>query len=283
MLLRKILSNPNLEGISHVIIDEVHERNIQIDFICILLKKLLEHNKKIKLILMSASFNTNLFANYFNTSAVIHVSGKMFPVKEYFLEDLVHKISHIKIEENKKPILDTDLVVDTINFVNENESEGAILCFLPGWHEIRTIQTKLQETKNFDKNFLVCPIHSRLPHDQQKLIFSKPSRGQRKVILATNIAETSITVDDVVYVINSGLQRGTKLDTELGIASLCTEWVTKANVRQRQGRAGRVKPGKCYHLFSWKTFMKMDEYPVAEVLRMPLEKVIMDCKVFIFC
>lgn len=282
MLLRKILSNPNLEGVSHVILDEIHERNIQIDLMCILLKNLIEHNKNIKLLLMSASFNTNLFANYFNTSAVIHIPGKMYPVEEYFLEDMVDKISVNKIQDSERPNLDADLIVDTINYINENESPGAILCFLPGWHEIRTVQTKLQENESSSKNFLICPIHSRLAHIQQKTIFSKPSDGQWKVILATNIAETSITVDDVVYVINSGLQKGTKLDTEVGIASLSTEWVTKANVRQRKGRAGRVKPGKCYHLFSWKTFMKMEEYPTPEILRIPLESVILDCKVNIF-
>ena len=281
MLLRKILSNPNLEGVSHVIIDEIHERNIQIDLMCILLKKLLEENKNVKLLLMSASFNTSLFASYFNTSAVIHISGKMYPVEEYFLEDLVDKIPTAKVEDHKRPNLDADLIVDTINFIDKNELQGAILCFLPGWHEIRTVQTKLLE-ENSSKNFLICPIHSRLPHDQQKIIFSKPTEGQRKIILATNIAETSITVNDVVYVINSGLQKGTKLDTQIGIASLSTEWITKANVRQRKGRAGRVKPGKCYHLFSWKTFIKMEEYPVAEILRTPLEKVILDCKVSIY-
>lgn len=231
---------------------------------------------------MSASFNTSLFAQYFNTSAVFHVSGKMHPVDEYFLEDLVDKIPSVKNVSQKPPVLDADLIVDTINYIDENEASGAILCFLPGWHDIRTIHNKILERIENSKKYLIVPVHSRLPPHEQKNIFLKPLAGQRKVILATNIAETSITIDDVAYVVNSGLHKGTVLNAEEGLAALCTQWVTKANVRQRKGRAGRVKPGKCYHLFSWKTFLKMEEYPVAEILRMSLESVILDCKVS-FC
>lgn len=279
LLLRKLISNPNLIGVSHIIIDEVHERNNIIDFILVLLQDLLKNNKNVKLLLMSATFNTQLFSQYFNNCPVINIPGKVYPVKEYFLEDFQQTLSNLKINDQKGPVFDPDLVVNAINMVDKSQPPGAILCFLPGWHEIRIVYSKLFESEENSSKLFIIPMHSRLPHGEQRNIFIRPPSGKRKVILATNIAETSITVNDVMYVIDCGLEKSTSLDTEIGISCLSTKWITKANVRQRRGRAGRVQSGVCYHLFSRKTFMKMDEYPVPEILRIPLEKVILNCKV----
>ncbi|KFM62482.1 putative ATP-dependent RNA helicase DHX30, partial [Stegodyphus mimosarum] len=280
MLLRKLSSNLNLEGISHVIVDEVHERNIQIDFLLILLRKLIENNKHIKIILMSATFNTCTFSQYFNNCPTVRVPGNVFPVKDYFLEDLQNFIPGINNLNRNDSVLDSDLVVKVINHINATQEPGAILCFLPGWNDIRTVHGKLLESNPNSSKLMICPAHSRLPHSEQRIIFEKPPEGVRKVILSTNIAETSITVDDVVYVVDSGLHKSTSFDGEKGIASLATEWITKANVRQRRGRAGRVKSGICYHLYKLGEFHNMAEYPIPELLRVPLENVILKCKLY---
>ncbi|XP_055933836.1 ATP-dependent RNA helicase DHX30-like isoform X2 [Argiope bruennichi] len=280
MLLRKLCFNPNLDGISHVIVDEVHERSMQIDILLILLKRLLESNKNIKILIMSASFNTFLFSQYFNNCPVIHVPGNVYPVKEYYLEklpsDLVGVNPHSKIE----PILDVNLVANAINFVHKTQKGGAILCFLPGWHDILAVQNKLLEICEDPSELKICRAHSRLPHEEQKMIFEPAPDGVRKIILTTNIAETSITINDVVYVVDSGLHKGTTFDGEHGAATLATQWITKANVRQRRGRAGRVQHGVCYHLFPQQILTFMEDYPKAEILRMPLESVILDCKLY---
>lgn len=280
MLLRKLCGNPNLEGVSHVIVDEVHERNIQIDFLLILLKRLIEHNRDVKLLLMSASFNTFSFSQYFKCP-VIHIPGKVYPVKEYFLEDLIETVPEVSRLARRDPTLDTNLVTKVIDHIHTTQGQGAILCFLPGWHDIVTVKNTLLENPIRDELVIRC-AHSRLPHEEQKLIFERATYGKRKVILATNIAETSITIEDVVFVVNSGLHKGTSFDEERGVASLGTRWVTKANVRQRRGRAGRVRNGVCYNLFTRKTLMEMDDYPMPELLRMPLESVILDCKVSVY-
>ncbi|GIY91686.1 ATP-dependent RNA helicase DHX30 [Caerostris extrusa] len=280
MLLRKLCSNPNLLGISHVIVDEVHERNIQIDFLLILLKRLLESNKNIKILIMSASFNTSVFSQYFNNCPTLHVPGIIYPVKEYYLEDLHKDIPGINEFGKNGPSLNVELVANVINYVHRSQKSGSILCFLPGWHDILSVQNKLLEICKDPSELKICCAHSRLPHEEQKNIFEHPPEGVRKVILATNIAETSITIDDVVYVVNSGLHKGTSFDGTQGIASLGTQWITKANVRQRRGRAGRVQYGVCYNIFTRNILQYMDDYPLPELLRTPLESVILDCKLY---
>ncbi|CAL1285754.1 unnamed protein product [Larinioides sclopetarius] len=280
MLLRKLCFNPNLDGISHVIVDEVHERSIQIDILLILLKRLLETNKTIKILIMSASFNTYVFSQYFNNCPVIHVPGNVYPVKEYFLEKLPSELVGVNHYNRTEPRLDVNLVASVINYVHNTQKKGAVLCFLPGWDDILAVQNKLFEICEDPSELKICRAHSRLPHEEQKIIFEPVPDGIRKVILATNVAETSITINDVVYVVDSGLHKGAKFDDELGIASLGTQWITQANVRQRRGRAGRVQHGVCYHLFPQKILTDMEDYPKPEILRMPLESVILDCKLY---
>lgn len=157
---------------------------------------------------------------------------------------------------------------------------GAILVFLPGYSEISQLHNLMQFHQRFHyQDYLVLPLHSQMPTVDQKQIFNPPPPGiKRKIILSTNIAETSITIDDVVYVIDCGKHKMKKYCPETNNQTLLPEWVTLANAKQRKGRAGRVKPGICYHLYHRGRAQVLDSYPLPEVLRTRLEDVILMIK-----
>ncbi|XP_033625167.1 ATP-dependent RNA helicase DHX30-like [Asterias rubens] len=294
ILLKKMESNPGLKGISHVIVDEVHERDIDTDFLLILLKNLLQVNPDIKLILMSASINARLISSYFNDCPMISVPGFMYPVKEHFISERSHltdpDISHSdNVVEGEaqagdeegfepRPLTDIDLAVDVIKHIDENKPQGAILCFLPGWQDIRNVSDRLQETWRMSNKHLVLPVHSSVPLSSQQTIFESPGEGVRKVVLATNIAETSITINDVVYVVNPGNHKEDRYNVNLGVSCLDVHWISKANVRQRKGRAGRCQPGECFHLFTRERYQQFEDYQTPEMLRIPLEQIVVQSK-----
>lgn len=282
ILLRKLQSNQSLKGVSHVIIDEVHERDVITDFLLVLLKRVLRLNPNIRIILMSASMNAHLFVEYFDSCPLIEIPGRCFPVKHYYLNEFIDKIGENYLSQKfstKNPKINRDLIINLINYINNNKSDGAILCFLPGWADIQNIQNELNVQNEIQKNLLVIPIHSKLPHSMQKQIFAKTPVGVRKVVLATNIAETSLTIDDVVYVIDPGLANEMRYNALLNVSAFGTHWISKANAKQRSGRAGRVTSGECYRLYPKEVEMAyMDEFPTPELLRVPLENVIMQAK-----
>ncbi|PSN50954.1 hypothetical protein C0J52_07630 [Blattella germanica] len=245
ILLRRLQNNPKLLGASHVILDEAHERDINTDMLLVLLRRALSLNPDLRLIVMSATINAELFQNYFHRAPAIHIPGFTYPVQSMFLEEIDIRKVHTSLL--LCPNVDCNLVANTIKWVDKTRPEGAILCFLPGWGEISAVSNLL---KNLNENtHLVLPVHSRLSHVEQRRIFTRPPPGVRKIILATNIAETSITIDD------------------RGISSLDNQWVSQANVNQRKGRAGRVQPGECFHLYTRQKFNSMDPYPIPELLR----------------
>ncbi|XP_077996833.1 ATP-dependent RNA helicase DHX30-like [Glandiceps talaboti] len=291
ILLTKMHGNQSLKGVSHVIIDEVHERDVNADFLMILVKDILQQNKDIKIILMSASINAKMFSQYFNNCPIISVPGMMYPVKEYFLPDISKMIGSHSISRSRqnghrngrhddnRPDTDWDKVADTINFIDSTKPSGAILCFLPGWQDIVSVRNRLQELWSDDENHWVFPVHSSVPMSKQQAIFERPPEGVRKVVLATNIAETSITINDVVYVVNPGTHKEISYNVDTGTSCLDLQWVSRASVRQRRGRAGRCQPGECYHLFTRDQYKQMEEYHIAEMLRVPLEQLVVQTKV----
>jgi len=153
ILLRRLQTCPELEGISHLIIDEVHERDVLTDFLLVIIKDLLERNTKVKVILMSASMNAELFSRYFSNAPLLQVSGRAFPVKEHFLEDVIRllpavnqrSLSIYQDKNSNRPMVDVDLTTKLIRHIdNRKPSEGAILCFLPGWQDIKSLHSKLK-------------------------------------------------------------------------------------------------------------------------------------------
>ncbi|XP_036850107.1 ATP-dependent RNA helicase DHX30 isoform X1 [Manis javanica] len=287
ILLRKLQSNPGLEGVSHIIVDEVHERDVNTDFLLILLKGLQRLNPGLRLVLMSATGDNARFARYFGGCPVVKVPGFMYPVKEHYLEDVLAKLGKHQYPQRHRPhesedecALDLDLVADLVLHVDAHGEPGGILCFLPGWQEIRGVQQRLQEALGaLESKYLILPVHSNIPMMDQKAIFQQPPVGVRKIVLATNIAETSITVNDIVHVVDSGLHKEERYDLKTKVSCLETVWVSRANVIQRRGRAGRCQSGFAYHLFPRSRLEKMAPFQVPEILRTPLENLVLQAKV----
>ena len=164
ILLRRLQTCPELNGISHLIIDEVHERDVLTDFLLVIIKDLLKKNVNLKVILMSASMNADLFSRYFDNAPLIHVNGRAFPVKEHFLADVLDFLPRGKQQQmNVKPIIDVDLVTRLICFIDKAKPvDGAILCFLPGWKDIKTIHSKLKVSLSLLHHSLSISFYSLL-------------------------------------------------------------------------------------------------------------------------
>nr|XP_012232347.1 PREDICTED: putative ATP-dependent RNA helicase DHX30 [Linepithema humile]XP_012232349.1 PREDICTED: putative ATP-dependent RNA helicase DHX30 [Linepithema humile] len=287
ILLKKLQSNPNLVGCSHVILDEAHERQIDTDMLMILLKRALKQNSDLKVLIMSATINAHLIQQYFDCPAV-KIPGRLYPVKMNFLEDIerlpnIQKYRYIRYRyndnENERITVNFEKIVQIIRWISQHKPPGAILCFLPGWNEIATVQTMLEES-TLDSENLILPIHSKISHNEQRKIFQHAPANMRKIILATDIAETGITVTDVVYVVDSAIRKESRWDDIKNLSYIANRWVSQANIHQRKGRAGRVKPGESYHLITMAEYKKLESHPMPQVLCNPLEKVILDSKTY---
>ncbi|XP_058070140.1 DExH-box ATP-dependent RNA helicase DExH1 isoform X3 [Magnolia sinica] len=328
VLLRQLVQEPDLAGVSHLIVDEIHERGINEDFLIIILRDLLPRRPDLRLILMSATINADLFSKYFGNAPTIHIPGRTFPVAEVFLEDVLEKTRYsIKSEfdsfqgntrrrrrqtEFKKDLLtelfeevdidshyrnystatrhsleawsgsqlDLGLVESTIEHICRNEGVGAILVFLTGWDDISKLLEKIKANSllGISSKFLILPLHGSMPTVNQREIFDRPPNNMRKIVLATNIAESSITIDDVVYVIDCGKAKETSYDALNKLACLLPSWISKASAHQRRGRAGRVQPGKCYRLYPKIIYDAMHEYQLPEILRTPLQELCLHIK-----
>ena len=278
ILLQRIQNNPTLDGVSHVIIDEAHERTLQIDMLLALLKRTLDVNPALKIIIMSATMHVELFQQYFSC-AVIDVPGKVYPVKMHFLEDM-HLFKGDPQSNNSFAdiTIPYEKIVLLINWIMKNKPPGAILCFLPGWQEIRCLQDMLEKSRASNK--YIMPLHSKLSIDAQQKIFDPVPDSVQKIILATDIAESSITIQDVSYVIDTALKKEMQWNEEKYMYSLKTTWVAQANICQRKGRAGRTRPGESYHFITKKDYSRLNVYPVPEIRRTSLEQAIILSKTY---
>ncbi|XP_041972567.1 ATP-dependent RNA helicase DHX30-like [Aricia agestis] len=284
VLLRRLQFNPGLEGCSHVVIDEAHERDVNTDLTLLLLRRALDLNPTLKLVVMSATLDTEVFTRYFKDTPVIEVPGRTYPVTVYHLNEIQKKFS-IRLpntkencEKNGKPYLNCQEIVEVIKAVDKNQQEGAILVFLPGWAEIKQVQLLLQDTYRDSTLHMIIPVHSRLSTADQTRMFHCAAAGVRRIVLATNIAETSITVPDVVHVVDAGAHRENRIRETTGTASLETVWVSLAGAKQRAGRAGRVQPGICYRLYTKEKEEEFAPHTTPEILRVPLDQIVLDCK-----
>ncbi|XP_037271570.2 ATP-dependent DNA/RNA helicase DHX36 isoform X1 [Rhipicephalus microplus] len=280
ILLRHLQHNSNLLGVSHVIVDEVHERDVRTDFLLALLRELLFTNATLKVILMSATINAEKFSEYFEDAPIIRIPGRTHPVNQFFLEDIIAENIVTKAALEKSRDDPIKIVPDVLTYLMEMKPPGAILCFLPGWNEINNVRAELCRRAPARFHEWILPLHSRLHYQEQQKIFASPPPDVRKVILSTNIAETSITVEDVTYVVDTGLHREQRFNPSTGVSLLGTFPTSRASVRQRAGRAGRVRPGESYHLFMRDALCTRDEFQLPEILTIDLTRVVLDAKLY---
>ena len=294
ILLRRLISDPKLEGITHVIVDEVHERSLDSDMLLLLLKSVIKRRKDLQVLFMSATANAELFASYFSRGhkrdedVIVSVPGKMFPVQQYFLEDACKQLGWQPPERASKKgksnehEIDYKLIENLVAMILEgpkNSRHNAILVFLPGMGEIMRAKNQLRNSHRINpQDLFIVPLHSTLTPSEQSMVYRHAPKGTTKVILSTNIAETSITVDDVTFIIDAGRVKELMYDTEKGIAMLKETFISRASAKQRMGRAGRVAPGVCWHLFSSGKFEHMAKFQSPEILRVPLEMLCLKVK-----
>ncbi|KAM8739930.1 putative ATP-dependent RNA helicase DHX57 isoform 1-T2 [Acanthopagrus schlegelii] len=364
VLLRRLEGEADLTGVTHVIVDEVHERTEESDFLLLVLKDLIVQRPDLKIILMSATLNANLFSEYFYNCPAIHIPGRTFPVDQFFLEDAIAKARYViedgspymrsgkqnssstsgrggraeprdmvddlgddmwnfmsfckkdfvkdsvpdqqlslqeltvRYKDTKKSVLKTiaamdldkinmDLVESLLEWIVDGKHDyppGAVLVFLPGLAEIKMLYEQLMSNRMFNNRGAtrceVYPLHSTLSNEEQQAVFNRPQEGVTKIIISTNIAETSVTIDDVVYVIDSGKMKEKRYDASKSMESLEDSWVSRANALQRKGRAGRVASGVCFHLFTSHCFQHhLAEQQLPEIQRVPLEQLCLRIKI----
>ncbi|XP_022062811.1 ATP-dependent RNA helicase DHX30 [Acanthochromis polyacanthus] len=290
VLLRKLQSNPTLKGISHVVVDEVHERDVNTDLLLALLRTSLDENPDLRVVLMSATGDNQRLAQYFGGCPIVKVPGFMHPVRDRYLEDVLREMGRPapvqeRVQTDKQGrkdevTPDLDLVADVIEHIDRRGEPGAVLCFLPGWQDIRIVQEKLEGKPYFSSGSqMIVPLHSSLSVADQQAVFQRPQVGQRKIVLTTNIAETSITIDDVVHVVDAGTHKEQNYDPRTKVSCLDTVWISRSNVTQRKGRAGRCQPGQSYHLFPRHQLESMTPFPIPEILRTPLESLVVQAKI----
>ncbi|XP_077399791.1 putative ATP-dependent RNA helicase DHX57 [Vanacampus margaritifer] len=364
VLLRRLEGDVDLEGVTHVIVDEVHERTEESDFLLLVLKDLILQRHDLKIILMSATLNANLFSEYFYNCTTVHIPGRTFPVTQFFLEDAISLTRYViedgspymrsrrensssvrrhggrgepkdfvdtlgddmwnfmsftkkdfvknsvpdqqlslqeltvRFKDCKASVLKTiaamdldkinmDLIESLLEWIvdgNHSYPPGAVLVFLPGLAEIKMLFEQLQSNRKFNNRrtdrCVVYPLHSTLSNEEQQAVFNRPPEGVTKIIISTNIAETSVTIDDVVYVIDCGKMKEKRYDASKSMESLEDSWVSRANALQRKGRAGRVASGVCFHLFTSHCFQhQLAEQQLPEIQRVPLEQLCLRIKI----
>lgn len=172
-------------------------------------------------------------------------------------------------------LVDFALIEQLLRKICIDSKDGAILVFLPGWDDINKTREKLLANPFFanDSKFLIISLHSMVPSVEQRKVFRRPPPGCRKIVLSTNIAETAVTIDDVVYVINTGRMKEKSYDPYSNVSTLQSSWVSKASAKQREGRAGRCQPGICYHLYSKLRATSLPDFRAPEIQRMPVEEI----------
>ena len=269
ILLQEMKLDPWLSRYGVMIIDEAHERSLNIDFILGLLKRILEERKEFKVIVSSATINAQVFSEYFGECPVVKIDAQTFPVTLIYDPPLI---------ENKGGILPAEALLIKIEnivqrIINEKR-QGDILVFLPGEKMIKDCMNRLVFS-TIGKDLHVIPLYGRLGKEEQERVFEDPPRGKTKTVISTNIAETSVTIDGITAVLDSGLSKLNSYNPRTFTSSLIESPISRASANQRKGRAGRTREGSCYRLYTRKDFESRPFFTTEEIYRTDLSEVVL--------
>jgi pre-mRNA-splicing factor ATP-dependent RNA helicase DHX16 len=266
MLLREFLSEPDLGSYSCMMVDEAHERTLHTDVLFGLVKDIARFRPDLKLLISSATLDAEKFSEYFDYAPIFRIPGRRYPVEILYAKapeaDYLHASAITALQ------------------IHVTQPAGDVLIFLSGQEEIETCEELLiQRTKGLGTKIgelMICPIYANLPSDMQARIFEPTPPGARKIVIATNIAETSLTIDGIKYVIDPGFCKQNSYNPRTGMESLQVTPISKASAMQRAGRAGRTSPGKCFRLYTaWAFQHELEDNAVPEIQRTNLGNVVL--------
>ncbi|MCR5252348.1 MAG: ATP-dependent RNA helicase [Treponema sp.] len=270
ILLQEMKLDPWLSKYSVLMIDEAHERSLNIDFVLGLVKRVLKERKDFHVIVSSATMNTQVFSEYFDNAPIVSIDTITYPVSLVY--DPIEGGATTATEAGCDAILNK--ICRTVDRVLDNGDEGGILIFLPGEKIIKDCMYRLEHAP-FSRQLWVLPLYGRLQKEEQERVFDNPPAGKKKVVISTNIAETSVTIQDITTVIDCGLAKLNFYSPRTFTSSLIETTVSKASSNQRKGRAGRTHEGTCYRLYSRKDFESREMYTKEEIYRTDLSEVVL--------
>ncbi|EDV35187.1 uncharacterized protein Dana_GF22621 [Drosophila ananassae] len=282
---------------SHLVIDEVHERDLDTDFLLLAAKLELKKNPHLRLILMSATMDLGALSAYFGGATVLDVEGRSFEVKTFHLEKILsitgymtammepHLGEMLETEDPNELLeaynasrtladgeIDNDLIVSLLELLLHHGDTGAVIVYLPGYHDMTVLQERIEELLPKEK-IKVLLLHSQVDSNEQRKAFRVFPNIRLKIVLSTNIGQTSITIPDLVYVIDTGRSKMKTYDPNTDASQLATAWISQADAKQRAGRAGRLRNGICYRLYSQARHDSMSLYTIPEMMRRTLDEI----------
>lgn len=248
VLLRQLQSDPTLRNLTHIIVDEIHERSTDSDILLAVLKMMLPLRPTLRVIVMSATIQMDQFSDYFANCPTLEIDGFNHHVEEVYLDEIM-RLTNMPLNARDRQDRRTwfNFIKNLIVHIHKGSAPGSILVFCSGYDEIERLYKGLK--REHDPTMKIYILHSLVPVRKDR-IFSKAAEGTRKIILSTNVAESSITIDDVVYVVDNGKSKVMSYNGKKGMLSLQNSMSTKANCEQRKGRAGRCQDGVVYRLYS---------------------------------
>ncbi|KAF4450731.1 hypothetical protein F53441_6174 [Fusarium austroafricanum] len=284
LLIREALVDPLLTRYSVIMVDEAHERSISTDVLLGLLKKIRRKRPELRIIISSATLQAKEYLDFFTRSnddqpsnnndkndelgAIVSLEGRTYPIDILYLESPAENY--------------VEKAIDAVFNIHTQEGEGDILVFLTGREEIdnaiQAVSERMIDLNSRHGSLMPLPLYAGLSTEQQMYVFDKPPEGTRKVVFSTNIAEASVTIDGIVFVVDSGFVKLRAYDPRTGIESLTATAVSKAAASQRAGRAGRTKPGKCFRLYTEQSYQTLQEANIPELQRSNLAPVILQLK-----
>lgn len=270
ILLQEMKLDPWMSKYSVVMVDEAHERSLNIDFVLGLLKRVLQARPEFKVIVSSATMNAEAFSSYFGNCPIVNIDTITYPVS------VIYDPPAIPASTSSPAASDALLnkIESTIQRVLSNKVNGDILIFLPGEKIIKDCMQKLYKS-SFSRKIHIIPLYGRLAKEEQERVFDSAPLGKKKVIISTNIAETSVTIPGITVVIDSGLAKLNFYNPRTFTSSLIETPVSKASCNQRKGRAGRTQEGTCYRLYPRKDYETRQMYTLEEIFRTDLSEVVL--------